>query len=231
MARCPGQDQRFWKPEDIFEVKCPVCETSVEFWKDEPQVKCPGCKHEIVNPKLDLGCAQWCQYAEECLGMVNKQEHTVLSNKLIECLRQIAGSDRNVIRDSLEILRYAERILVNEGGDPLVIKAAAIFSQVFKPHRRENENSGAHIDVNGGVNIRDILTTYGVPNEIIDSICRILNACHSDKRMDSIEFNILWDARRLAQLQQPTGIGNKTGGEISWKTETGKKLAKELSHT
>ena len=25
MVRCPGQDQRFWKPDDTFEVTCPGC--------------------------------------------------------------------------------------------------------------------------------------------------------------------------------------------------------------
>ena len=43
MVRCPGQDQRFWKPGDIFEVKCPGCGGAVEFFKDEPKLKCPKC--------------------------------------------------------------------------------------------------------------------------------------------------------------------------------------------
>jgi len=67
MARCPGQDPRFWKPGDIFDIRCPHCGTAVEFWKDEPCVKCPQCHGRVVNPKLDLGCAEWCQYAEQCL--------------------------------------------------------------------------------------------------------------------------------------------------------------------
>ena len=134
MAKCPGQDQRFWKPEDIFEIECPECKMLVEFWKDEPQVKCPYCKHEIINPKLDLGCAKWCQYAEECLGMISKHEDKVLSNKLIECLRQIAGHNSDLIHDSLEILHYAKIIQAKEGGDPLIVKASAIFSQVYKQY-------------------------------------------------------------------------------------------------
>ena len=68
MVRCPGQDQRFWKPEDIFEVKCPNCGEKVEFFKDEPKLKCRSCGHLVVNPKIDLGCAEWCQYAERCVG-------------------------------------------------------------------------------------------------------------------------------------------------------------------
>lgn len=66
MFRCPGQDQRFWKPEDIFDVKCPGCGKSVEFFKDEPKMKCRKCGQMVINPKIDLGCAQWCKYARQC---------------------------------------------------------------------------------------------------------------------------------------------------------------------
>lgn len=65
--RCPGQDQRYWKPEDIFEVPCPFCGTEIEFWKDEALRTCPKCKAQMRNPRIDLGCARWCLQAKECL--------------------------------------------------------------------------------------------------------------------------------------------------------------------
>ena len=67
-THCPGQDQRFWKPEDIFQVACPKCGAEVEFWKDEPTRVCGACKNEIRNPRRDLACAKWCKEAEKCLG-------------------------------------------------------------------------------------------------------------------------------------------------------------------
>jgi endogenous inhibitor of DNA gyrase (YacG/DUF329 family) len=71
MIRCPGQDQRFWKPGDIFEVKCPACGRAVEFFKDEPKLKCRNCGQEVANPKIDLGCAEWCQYVPNGVSMPN----------------------------------------------------------------------------------------------------------------------------------------------------------------
>lgn len=67
MVRCPGQDQRLWKPEDIFDVRCPNCKHEIEFWKDEPYRECPDCKKIIRNPRLDIGCAEWCKFSKECL--------------------------------------------------------------------------------------------------------------------------------------------------------------------
>ncbi|MCP4132097.1 MAG: hypothetical protein GY754_14070 [bacterium] len=66
--KCPGQDTRYWKPEDIFEIKCGSCGTMVEFFKDDVQLKCYKCGTTIENPKIKMGCAEWCQYADECLG-------------------------------------------------------------------------------------------------------------------------------------------------------------------
>jgi hypothetical protein len=66
--KCPGQDQRYWKPEDIFTAPCPACGAQVEFWKDEPICVCPGCKRETRNPRIDLGCAAHCKHGRECTG-------------------------------------------------------------------------------------------------------------------------------------------------------------------
>jgi len=68
--RCPGQDMRHWKPEDIFAVRCPHCGGEMEFFKDEPALPCPSCQSEVRNPKIDLGCAKWCRFANECLGQM-----------------------------------------------------------------------------------------------------------------------------------------------------------------
>ena len=66
-SHCPGQDMRYWKPEDIFTVPCPHCRAEIEFWKDEPVRQCPSCRKEVRNPKLDPGCAESCRHASECL--------------------------------------------------------------------------------------------------------------------------------------------------------------------
>jgi hypothetical protein len=68
IMKCPGQDTRYWKKEDIFEVRCPVCHTSAEFFKDDVRRRCNKCNSWVPNPKLDLGCIEWCNYAEECVG-------------------------------------------------------------------------------------------------------------------------------------------------------------------
>jgi len=82
--RCPGQDTRYWKDDAIFEVECPHCGALVEFFKDDTSRKCPSCKRVLVNPRMDFGCALYCQYAELCLGELPKEVLRERSNLLKE---------------------------------------------------------------------------------------------------------------------------------------------------
>ncbi len=71
--RCPGQDLRYWTPEDIYEAACAHCGGAVEFFKDDLRRKCPHCGQYTVNPHNDMACAAWCQYAPECLAQLGRE--------------------------------------------------------------------------------------------------------------------------------------------------------------
>ncbi len=65
---CPGQDTRYWRPGDIFNVACASCGNDVEFFKDDAKRRCSRCGALVQNPRLSAGCARWCGHAKECLG-------------------------------------------------------------------------------------------------------------------------------------------------------------------
>lgn len=70
MSKCPGQDTRYWKPEDIQDANCPGCGEPMEFWKTDIRVKCNNCQRVVSNPNFNLECAAWCSFATQCLGDV-----------------------------------------------------------------------------------------------------------------------------------------------------------------
>lgn len=72
--KCPGQDTRFWKPGDIFEIKCPKCGGKIEFFKDDNTRRCPGCKTKYTNPKIDTSCAKTCPLADKCDAVKQNKE-------------------------------------------------------------------------------------------------------------------------------------------------------------
>jgi HD superfamily phosphodiesterase len=225
MFRCPGQDQRFWKPEDIFEVQCPGCGGAVEFFKDEPKLKCHECKQMVVNPKIDLGCAEWCQYAEQCLGVNVVKNLKVMREKLIEEMKNVFGDDQKRIEHALAVLDYAERIQNVEGGDPLIVRAAAILHDIGIHEAESKYGSSAG-------KYQEILKKYDISAEAVEHICRIIANHHSAKDIDTTEFRILWDADRLVNIQTEfANASNEKLQEIidkTFKTDEGRRIAAEL---
>lgn len=62
--KCPGQDSRFLKCEEI---ECPGCAYMVEVFSDEVKAVCPKCKIKFLRKRLP-SCADWCKFAVDCLG-------------------------------------------------------------------------------------------------------------------------------------------------------------------
>jgi len=234
MFRCPGQDQRFWKPDDIFEVKCLNCGKPIEFFKDEPKLKCSSCKHMVVNPRIDLGCAQWCQYAKQCVGDSTVTNISIIRDKLIDEMKKVFGKDRRRIGHALSVLNYAEKIQSAEGGDPLVVKAAAILHDIgiHEAERKYGSSASRYQEIEGPPIAEKILRNYDLSNEVIEHICKIIANHHSAKDIDTIEFRCVCDADWLVNISQD--YKDKSCQQLQeiidsvFKTDTGRKIAMDL---
>jgi putative nucleotidyltransferase with HDIG domain len=202
--RCPGQDQRFWKPGDIFEARCPHCGASIEFWKDEPRATCKGCGKVVPNPKFDMGCAEWCRYAEACLGAsaVAAVNAGTVRDQVVAEMKAVFGDDRRRIAHALEVLRIAEEIAASEGGDPLIVKAAAVLHDIgiHEAERKHGSAAGKYQEIEGPPIARRILEKLGLAEAVIEHVCRIVGSHHSARDIDTPEFRAVWDADRLVNF-------------------------------
>jgi hypothetical protein len=234
MVRCPGQDQRFWKPEDIFEVRCPSCGEKVEFFKDEPKLKCRSCGHLVVNPRLNLGCAEWCQYAEQCIGVSNLKSINIIRDKLIGEMKKVFGRDQKRIGHALSVLNYAEQIQLFDGGDPFVVKAAAILHDIgtHEAERKYGSSAGKYQEIEGPPIAEKILKNYGLANEMKEHICRIIANHHRAKGIDTLEFRCVWDADWLVNIPEDYKDKNKEQLQAIinkvFKTSKGREMALKL---
>jgi hypothetical protein len=234
MFRCPGQDQRFWKPEDIFEVKCQNCGTAVEFFKDEPKLKCRNCGRTVINPKIDLGCAEWCQYAEQCLGVSVGRQISAIRDKLIDEMKKVFAGDEPRIEHALSVLYYAERLQAEEGGDAMVVKAAAILHDIgiAQAERKYGSSAAKYQEAEGPIIARGILAKYDLDKADVEHICRIIASHHSGRDIDTVEFNIVRDADWLVNIPAEfAGASREKLKEIidrTFRTCTGRNIALEL---
>ena len=234
MFRCPGQDQRFWKPEDIFEVQCPGCAKTVEFFKDEPKLKCRKCGQIVINPKIDLGCAEWCQYAEQCMGVDVVKNLKVIREKLINQMKKVFGNDQKRIEHALSVLDYTEQIQNVEGGDPLIVRAAAILHDIgiHEAEHKYGSPAGKYQEIESPPIAEEILQEYDISPEAIEHICKIIANHHSDRDINTIEFRIVWDADQIVNLPEDSSrISNEKLQETidkKFKTDEGRRIAEEL---
>jgi putative nucleotidyltransferase with HDIG domain len=234
MVRCPGQDQRFWKPQDIFEVQCSSCGKTVEFFKDEPKLKCRNCGKIVTNPKIDLGCAEWCRYAAQCLGISTVSGLQAVRDKLMYEMEQYFAGDHKRIEHAIAVLDYAEQIQTVEGGDPLVVKAAAILHDIgiHEAERKYGSAAGRYQEIEGPPIAEEMLSRFDIPNEVVEHISKIIANHHSAKAIDTTEFRVIWDADWLVNVPDefPDAGEDKIRKIIdnTFKTREGRRLAREL---
>jgi len=193
---------RFWKPEDIFDVKCPFCGEEIEFWKDEPARLCRKCRNEVRNPRINLGCAKWCKSAKECLGEI-PEEH-IAAAPIIETLRaklkQELGGQPALLERSEDIHAIADTLLAAQGGDPCVIKSGALLAVVERADLR-----------------RQLIAEIGIEDERATLLENCLTALAAGTRTAAPEFAVISDAVKIAD-------GDVTVDELL--TEGGQYLAR-----
>lgn len=234
--RCPGQNTQFWKPDDIFNINCPYCDGEIEFWKDEPMLNCPKCGREVRNPRIDLGCAKWCKFAQECLGTLPDEldRAAPVVERLIKLMEKHLVSQPGRLKRAREVHALTERILAEDSGDPRVVKCASLIAGASlnedwdvleKPTLpKDNPFCDPHSP-------REILAEAGLDPAAIEQICTIADAVLSERILEGGEFAIVWDVIQLERLSlineaaqpalEPAVI------MATLRTESGKELARK----
>ncbi len=236
--KCPGQDMRFWRPGDIFDAPCPKCGRSVEFFRDEVRRKC-RCGHEIVNPKLDFGCAQWCPYAEQCVGTVPEEVkkrqkaegRDLLRERIALEMKKYFGTDFKRVHHAIKVARFAEQILKMEGGNPLVVMGAAYLHDIgiHEADRKYGSHSGHYQEMKGPSIAREILERLNAPEQMLDEICDIIGHHHSPREEETLNFQIVYEADWLVNIEEEGFSKDRKKVEELvakvFKTVTGRQLA------
>ncbi len=240
---CPGQDTKFWRPGDIFETTCASCGAEVEFFKDDASRRCPKCGAKVANPKLNLGCAQWCEHAKECLGYDPKEvlaEHAAaggggesLLDRLLEAMRATFGRDQKRIDHAEAVLANAQEIMASEGGDPKVVLAAAVLHDIGiqAAEAKHGSSAGRFQEMEGPPIAEAIMKDLGLDTETRDHVGKIIANHHSAKNIDTREFRIVWDSDWLVNIPEEfPNLGQEKMAKLIdkvFKTDTGRKLAQE----
>jgi len=200
--RCPGQDQRYWKPEDIFDVGCPYCGLEIEFWKDEPSHTCPGCEREVRNPRIDLGCAKWCAHGDQCLGREANRGLAAFPvvERLMVQLEQRLSAHPERLQRARDLCAQADTLLQSERAEPRLVKPAALLVGAGLPWERGGDGRRRPV-LEARLLDRDaaraLLIRSGLDEEEADVIERLVGSVVTEPRPGNAESVLLWNSVQL----------------------------------
>jgi len=230
---CPGQNTMFWKPDDIFDVRCPNCDRPVEFWKDDSKRTC-DCGHRFLNPKRDLGCLEYCKYAEQCMPEMFQGESlkALYRDRLLVTAKIKMKPDDASLERSQKIAELVEEILDEEGGQPKVVFAATILGNLVLNSQAHGDQSASSAQGDSPSAItRKVLADIGTEKEVTDQVCQIIENRINGTSSEDLDSKIVSDALMLADLLDKKALLEEATLErlvdSKIQTETGKRVARE----
>ena len=206
--QCPGQDNRYWGGSEVFESPCPHCGNDIEFFKDDSQRTCSKCGHKVLNPKIDFGCASYCQHAKQCLGsmppeILAKQENLFKDRLNIEVRKQMTGDEQGYELVGKRA-KFAEILCREENGNMPALLASTLLSKVDGP--------------------LDILTRMKAKESLVEEVDTLLHGKDLQSDEEKQSSAIFHDACLLADIE--------TDGESvsldDFQTQTGKSEGEKL---
>ena len=169
---CPGQDTRYWRPDDIFTVPCGSCGAEIEFFKDDAARRCAKCGTRVRNPRLSLGCARWCQHAKECLGYDPRESAEdgggtarSVAEAIIAALKLEFGEGSPVVAQSTAAYDRARALLADGPADPAAVLPAVLLLLADGPG-------------DGAARARRIMADAGVERIAAEDACALIAAYH-----------------------------------------------------
>ncbi len=157
-----------------------------------------------------------------------------LIDKLIEAMGNEFGDDQKRISHALSVLKYAQGILLKNGGESRVVIAAALLHDIGiqEAERKYGSSAGKYQEIEGPPIARRIMEDIGFDESTIEHVCRIVGSHHSGRDIDTIEFRILWDADWLVNIPDEFAGSSKEKLKVTidkiFKTTSGKKKAYKL---
>jgi len=200
--QCPGQDNRYWDGEAVFEAPCPHCGNELEFFKDDSQRSCRQCGKRVLNPRIDFGCAAYCSHAEQCLGsmppeLLAKQKNLLKDKLSIAVRKQLIGKE-DLYKKACTLTDIAEQLCKDEQrGDMAAVLAATLLFDIETP--------------------TELLEELKADTGMIEAVITLLNHRSSDSVTEQASSDIFHDACLLTDLTTDTDSNTKP----SFKTQSG----------
>lgn len=156
-----------------------------------------------------------------------------LKAKLFIQMENYFDQDKKRINHAHQVTEFAQQIMANEKGHPIIVLAAAVLHDIgiHAAEKKYGSTSGHYQEIEGPPIARNILEKLELSKKDIDEVCDIIASHHSPGEVDTLNFKILYDADWLVNLKDEYDLeGEKLARVIDrvFLTETGKDIARTI---
>jgi hypothetical protein len=200
----------------------------VEVFRDENKGRCLRCGHKFLAPGGNLGCAQWCSVAKECLGFAPQRQpssgstESALAARLIQRAEEVFKNHPARVAQVLRVFQFAKELVREEGGDPRVILCAALLLATGGESQASSEATS--VDV--------LLREMGLDEATRSRVLEVVANYRTGQNSGAAELRIVCDAERLARLAVEPLVGSPDERDDAIRaglcTEAGRRKARSL---
>ncbi len=203
--KCPGQDTRFWTESAVFEAPCPKCGSIVEFFKDDTARKCSKCQHRFVNPKMDFGCAAYCQFAEQCLGTLpeglESKREDLFKERLAVEVKKLFKKDFKAIGRAVRRAGFVEEV-----GKATSSKLSSLLPAAYL--------------YEADVSAKEFMLKLKPLEELAQRVEALIKSVAAKTDDNTLEYKVLFDA----VLSEELGDSEVNGEDAGFLTQEGRML-------
>lgn len=155
--------------------------------------------------------------------------------KVIKEMKKEFDSSPHWIEHTLNVLNYAQQIIIGEQiKQPLseIIELSSILHDIgaIQAMNIHGNSQGKYQEIEGPTVAKRILNDVGFDIGITNRVCFIVGHHHTITAIDGIDFQVLWEADALVNMEELKFLDNKPKVKEfikkNFKTATGENLAK-----
>ena len=159
-----------------------------------------------------------------------------LKDRVALAMKRTFGQDFRRIGHATRVARYAQRIASEIGADLAVVLCAAYLHDIgiHSAERKHGSTAARFQEEEGPPLAREILEGLGADPALVDEVCDIVGHHHHPRPEESLNFQAVYDADRIVNLEeslkeQPAGgSGIEARIEQGFLTEAGRGLARKV---
>ena len=162
----------------------------------------------------------------------------MIKDDAVDGMKRYFADKSRYINHTLKVLAYAEKILEGEAIKYDFMKEVTVLSSIYhdigipESEKKYSSSAAEYQEMEGPPIARKLMERLGIRPDIVERVLYIVGSHHTKERVDGIDFQILWEADFLVNIEEKNIIIDKeflseTVRE-NFSTNTGNRLINEL---